>query len=138
MAEGVLRHLASEAGMNWRIDSAGTGDWHIGEAPDRRAVSTCDKNGIDISQQHARQFKTSDFRNFDLILTMDKSNRDDVGRLAKSDSDKAKIRSLMDYVSLEENTVPDPYYDGRFDQAFKLIWASCSAIVRDNQVSTNA
>jgi low molecular weight protein-tyrosine phosphatase len=133
MAEGVLQHLVSGAGLDWNVDSAGTGSWHVGEAPDRRAVSTCQKNGIDISGQQARQFRQTDFRNFDMILTMDDQNRGDVMRLARSEEDRSKISSIMDFTNIADDVVPDPYYDGQFDKAFDLIWASCAAIVEREQ-----
>jgi protein-tyrosine phosphatase len=129
MAEGIMQHLAAGAGLDWHIDSAGTGSWHVGEAPDRRAVQTCHKNGIDISGQQARHFGQSDFDQFDLILTMDNSNLDDVVRMAQNDTDRDKINSIMNYADIKGDVVPDPYYDGRFDEAFELIWASCTAIV---------
>ena len=130
MAEGIMQHLATDAGLDWHIDSAGTGSWHVGEAPDRRAVRTCDKNGIDISGQRARHFGQRDFRAFDLILTMDQSNLDDVRRLAQNDVDRNKINAIMNYADIKGDVVPDPYYDGLFDEAFDLIWASCSAIIQ--------
>jgi len=133
MAEGILQHLAADAGLDWNIDSAGTGNWHVGQAPDRRAVRTCHNNGIDISAQRARQFSQTDFRNFDMILTMDDDNRRDVMRLANSEEDRNKISSMMDFSPVKGDVVPDPYFDGQFDQAFELIWASCSAIVQREQ-----
>jgi len=60
---------------------------------------------------------------------MDHSNMDDVAGLAKSDTDRRKINALMDYAEITGDVVPDPYYDGRFDEAFGLIWDSCSAII---------
>jgi len=131
MAEGILNHIAASEGLDWAIDSAGTGSWHVGEAPDRRAVNTCRKNGIDISGQRARHFEQSDFRDFDLILTMDRSNLDDVLLLARNDDDRGKIKSILHYADVTGDVVPDPYYDGRFDEAFDLINRACSAIVRD-------
>jgi len=133
MAEGILQHLAEGAGLDWTVDSAGTSGWHIGDSPDRRAVRTCRKNGIDISGQRARQFRQNDFRDFDMILTMDEANLHDVVRLAQNDDDKNKINSIMDFASAKGDVVPDPYYDDRFDEAFELIWSSCSAIVRREQ-----
>jgi low molecular weight protein-tyrosine phosphatase len=133
MAEGILQHLATGAGLNWNVDSAGTGRWHVGEAPDRRAVRTCDKNGINISAQRARQFRQNDFQDFDMILTMDNSNLDDVVRLARNDYERSKIYSIMDFTPVKGDTVPDPYFDGHFDEAFELLWESCSAIVRREQ-----
>jgi protein-tyrosine phosphatase len=74
LAEGVMQHLANKHGLDWRVDSAGTGGWHVGEGPDRRSVRAAQNNGIDISQQICRKFRKSDFDEFDLIFVMDKSN----------------------------------------------------------------
>src|SRR5690606_38658263 len=71
MAEGIMRHLVEEKGLDWEIDSAGTGGWHIGEAPDPRAIATAKKHGIDISRLQARKFTYRDFGNFDHIFAMD-------------------------------------------------------------------
>lgn len=130
MAEGILRHLSNGAGLDWVVDSAGTSDWHIGETPDHRAVRTCRKNGIDISNQYARQLNESDFDNFDLILTMDDSNLANVIDVAESGKGMEKVISILEYASIENREVPDPYYDNRFDEVFELLWESCSEIVR--------
>jgi protein-tyrosine phosphatase len=130
MAEGILRHLADGAGLDWVVDSAGTSDWHIGSAPDSRAVQACRKNGVDISDQHARQLKQSDFENFDVILTMDDNNLASVIDLAKSHNDMAKVISILEYASIQNEEVPDPYYDNRFEEVFELLWESCSEIIR--------
>ena len=74
LAEGIMRHEAKKAGLNWEVDSAGTGNWHVGEGPDRRSTHTARRFGIDISQQVCRLFNVQDFDDFDLILVMDKSN----------------------------------------------------------------
>jgi protein-tyrosine phosphatase len=61
LAEGVMQHLADKQNLDWQIDSAGTGNWHVGEGPDRRSVRTARNHGIDISRQVCRQFRRSDF-----------------------------------------------------------------------------
>ena len=130
MAEGILRHLSNGAGLDWVVDSAGTSDWHIGETPDSRAVRTCKKNGIDISRQNARQLNEKDFEHFDIILTMDDSNLANVLDIAGSQNNMAKVISILEYASIENREVPDPYYDNRFDEVFELLWESCTEIVR--------
>ncbi|MFD2144817.1 hypothetical protein [Mucilaginibacter antarcticus] len=76
--------------MDWQIDSAGTGDWHIGQGPDRRSVKVAHNYGIDISKQICRLFRPSDFDDFDHILVMDKSNLSNVLAMARNDADVKK------------------------------------------------
>ena len=84
LAEGVLRAVAEERGLGRRvlIDSAGTGGWHIGSAPDPRSISIAARHGIEIAGQKARKVSAADFERFDLILGMDRSNTDDLRALA--------------------------------------------------------
>ena len=126
LAEGIMQHLADKAGLDWQIDSAGTGDWHIGSAPDRRSIKAAHDEGIDISKQVCRLFRTSDFDEFDLILVMDKSNLSNVLAMARNDEDREKVKML-----LGDKIVPDPYYDdAQFAPVFKLIEAGCKEIIK--------
>lgn len=115
LAEGILR---SKLDNTHHIDSAGTGNWHVGESPDKRSVSIAKKYGIDIQNQQARQFKKEDFTNFDIIFVMDSSNYQDVISLTKNDEQKNKVKLI-----LENADVPDPYYggDAGFDHVFQLL-----------------
>ena len=78
--------------LNWHIDSAGTGDWHIGQLPDYRSIAIAKQNGIDLTDQRARLFKRQDLDAFDLILVMDKSNYQDIISFANSDVQRKKIK----------------------------------------------
>ncbi|MDN3550960.1 low molecular weight protein-tyrosine-phosphatase [Mucilaginibacter aquaedulcis] len=127
LAEGVMQHLASEAGLDWQVDSAGTGGWHVGEGPDRRSTRTARNHGIDISKQVCRQFRTNDFDRFDHIFVMDKNNLTDVISLARNDQDIQKVKLL-----LGDKVVPDPYYDdNQFEPVFELIEGGCKDIIRE-------
>ncbi|MES2267967.1 MAG: low molecular weight protein-tyrosine-phosphatase [Bacteroidota bacterium] len=127
LAEGIMQHLANEAGLSWQVDSAGTGDWHIGRAPDRRSIKAASDEGIDISKQVCRLFRTRDFDDFDLILVMDKSNLSNVLTLARNEADRKKVKLL-----LGDSTVPDPYYDDtQFAPVFKLIETGCKKIIKE-------
>jgi protein-tyrosine phosphatase len=127
LAEGIMQHLADKAGLNWQIDSAGTGDWHIGRAPDRRSIQAAADEGVDISKQVCRLFRTKDFDEFDLILVMDKSNLSNVLALARNNADRKKVKML-----LGDKIVPDPYYDdAQFAPVFKLIEAGCKEIIKE-------
>ncbi|HEY2580421.1 MAG TPA: low molecular weight protein-tyrosine-phosphatase [Mucilaginibacter sp.] len=125
LAEGIMQHLANENGLDWHIDSAGTGDWHVGEGPDRRSTRTANKHGIDISRQVCRLFKVSDFDTFDVIFVMDKSNLSDILAMARNEEDAKKVKLL-----LGDEIVPDPYYeDKQFEPVFNLIEEGCREII---------
>ena len=121
LAEGIMQHLADEQGLDWQIDSAGTGGWHVGEGPDRRSVRTARNHGIDISKQVCRQFRRHDFNAFDHILVMDKYNLSDLLNMAPDEEAAAKVESL-----LGNREVPDSYYDDSlFEPVFELIEQGC-------------
>jgi protein-tyrosine phosphatase len=95
LAEGILQHHAWEAGLNWSVESAGTGTWHIGEPPHHLSIKVARQNSIDISKQRARQFVKEDFLNFDFIYVMDSSNYNDVKRISEKLFDETKIDLLL-------------------------------------------
>jgi protein-tyrosine phosphatase len=126
IAEGVMQHLADKRGLDWQVDSAGTGGWHAGEGPDRRAVRTARNYGIDISGQACRKLKKSDFEDFDLIFVMDKSNLHDVIAMAPDNAAIKKVKLL-----LGDKEVPDPYSDDTlFEPVFRMVQDGCEAIMR--------
>ena len=130
LAEGILTDKIRTAQLNWQVDSAGTGDWHVGEPPDRRSVAVARQNGIDISNQRCRQIQQSDFTDFDLILTMDKANQRDVERLARTAEHRAKVRQILNFIQPDSDAeVPDPYYDNRFALVFELLDEACAAVL---------
>ncbi len=119
-AEAVFRQRVQQAGLSAHvsIDSAGTGDWHIGKAPDRRACQAAKARGYDLSSLRARQVTRADFQQFDLILAMDKSNLADLQRL-NAEAGKAEVDLYLRRYGLPQEEVPDPYYgDG---QGFALV-----------------
>lgn len=126
LAEGIMQHLADEQGLDWQVDSAGTGSWHVGEGPDRRSVRTARNNGIDISNQVCRQFRRKDFSDFDHIFVMDKYNLSDVLAMAPDEEAAAKVKLL-----LGNREVPDPYYDdSQFEPVFNLVEQGCRDIIK--------
>jgi protein-tyrosine phosphatase len=128
LAEGIMQHLVDEQGLDWQIDSAGTGGWHVGSGPDRRSTRAARDHGIDISKQVCRQFKRHDLSAFDLIFVMDKNNRSDVLAMAPDEHASAKVKLL-----LGNKEVPDPYYDDTlFEPVFELIEQGCKNIIKDN------
>jgi len=129
-AEAVMRDLVTEAGLREEItiDSAGTGDWHIGHPPDSRAVEAGARRGLEVDGQ-ARQVAPSDFDNFDLIVAMDRSNQADLIELAGDDD--PGIRLLREFGGDEDLDVPDPYLgagDG-FDEVVDLIDRHCRVLL---------
>ncbi|GAB2987644.1 low molecular weight protein-tyrosine-phosphatase [Mucilaginibacter puniceus] len=126
LAEGIMQHLVKQAGLDWEVDSAGTGNWHVGQGPDRRSTRTAKDNGIDISRQVCRVFRVSDFDEFDHIIVMDKNNLRDVLAQARNDEDRNKVSML-----LGDKHVPDPYWDDtQFAPVFKLIEQGCKDFIK--------
>ncbi|MFN8406813.1 MAG: low molecular weight protein-tyrosine-phosphatase [Sphingobacteriaceae bacterium] len=131
LAHGILEHLAKREALDWEVDSAGTGSWHIGSAPDRRSIAVAKKYGIDISQQRCRQFKVSDFDSFDQIYVMDSQNLEDILSLARNETDKGRVALL-----LENDSIPDPYYnDAQFEPVFQLIDQACRLLLKNHKES---
>lgn len=113
IADGLLAKKVKEEGLNVTVDSAGTGGYHVGEAPDERMRKTAKQFGTPIDHLRARQFKTSDYDEFDLIYVMDKSNYDNVVKLARNQEDKEKVRMILNEIKPKSNReVPDPYWSG--------------------------
>ncbi len=134
-AEGVMRALVRDAGLQGSIevDSAGTGSWHIGEAPDARATAAARERGI-VLEGAARQVDAGDFATFDLIVAMDAQNLADLRRLAPDDAARERIVLLRD---LDPDTagrgldVPDPYHGGThgFEHVLDLVQSACVALL---------
>jgi protein-tyrosine phosphatase len=135
-AEGTMRALVREADLEQEIelDSAGTGGWHVGSAPDERATAAAAARGIAL-EGATRRVRGEDFDDFDLILAMDASNRDDLQALADGEAQRAKVRLLREFdpASAEsgELDVPDPYYgpgDG-FERVLDHVQAACEGLL---------
>lgn len=121
LAHGLLKHKAEQHNLNWQIDSAGTGAYHVGELPDPRSIEIASKNGIDITYQKARKFIKEDFNDFDLIFAMDASNYNKILSLASNENEEGKVLLLLNESYPKENRqVPDPYYGG--EQGFQNVY----------------
>ena len=130
LAEGILAAKVNEANLDWHVDSAGTSGWHDGEKADRRSIAVAKERGIDIEYQRSRKFIVEDFDRFDLILVMDSSNYQNVTNLARNESDREKVKILLNYTYPGQNrAVPDPYYEGGFGHVYDLIDAACTKII---------
>lgn len=125
LAEAALRAQSVAAGVAMTIDSAGTGDWHVGHPPDPRAQETALRHGLDISRYRARQVTTEDFHRFGHIFALDQQNLKDLRRIEPS-RHIAEVALLMDLVPGRKGTaVIDPYYGDEED--FEQAWADVSA-----------
>ena len=131
MAEGALRAAAAKAGLDITVDSAGTADYHIGEAPDPRAIAIAKEHGVDISGAIARQLTSDDFSRFTHIFALDKANVAGINARAPRHG-AAKRSLLLDVVDGRSGeAVPDPYYGDETDfaECWKTIEQAVEAIV---------
>lgn len=130
LAEGVFKHLATQRGVvdHFDIDSAGTGGWHAGDAPDPRAIDVALRHGITLDSK-ARQIRRSDFKQFDLLLCMDEDNRE---HLEAMGAPEHKLKLLLEFdPKAPAREVPDPYYgeiDG-FMTVYQLVNGACAALL---------
>lgn len=129
LAEGILANKCKE--LDVFVDSAGTSSYHVGQAPDPRSQCIAKKYGIDISNQKARHFQYSDFESFDIIYVMDSSNHNNVIALAKTETDREKVKLILNEIKPEMNSpVLDPYFGGDqgFETAYQLLDQACEII----------
>lgn len=135
LAEGVFRHLVEEQGLADRvdIDSAGTGAWHVGEAPDGRATAVAESHGVSLNSR-ARQVEAEDLERFDHILAMDRSNLHELQKMMDLSGAEVELHLLRDYDPEEDGgEVPDPYYGGAggFEHVYAMVHRSCEALLED-------
>src|SRR6185436_9645070 len=126
-AEGVMRRLIDDAGLDIEVDSAGTGGWHAGEPPDERATLAARRRGVTLAGA-ARQVRRDDFRTFDLLVALDRGNLRDLLALAPDEEAAAKVRLLV-----PDADVPDPYYGGDrgFETVLDMVEAACRELLAE-------
>lgn len=134
-AEGVLLCALKRRGIEgWTVDSAGTGDYHIGDLPDSRMRSAASRRGYRLTHQ-ARQVRASDFNDFDLIVGMDASNVRNLRRMAPTIETEAKVAPMSRWLDPAKgyDFVPDPYYEGAegFELVLDLLQDACERMVDD-------
>ena len=134
-AEAVFKHLIKREGIEdqFTIDSAGTGDWHIGELADKRMRAAAEKRGIEMTSR-ARQIREEDFKEFDLIIAMDDSNVANIKKIMVDEADVKKIKKMTDYQSDKSVTnVPDPYFGGEegFEYVLDLVNEASKGLIND-------
>lgn len=134
MAEVVLRSLAERAGLASviEISSAGTGEWHLGEHADHRALDALERRGLDGGLHRAQLFDPARFDEFDLVVALDHGHERALRSWARTDTDRQKVRRLLAFEpSLSpQGDVPDPYYSdaAAFDQVLSLIESACRSL----------
>jgi protein-tyrosine phosphatase len=125
LAEAAFRQEAARRGLEVEIDSAGTGDWHVGHPPDRRAQAVALRNGADIAGYRGRQVRPEDFRRFTHVVALDRANLADLQALRPSDG-TAELLLLLDAVEGRRGkSVADPYFGD--DAGFDVTWADVVA-----------
>ncbi|MEN9928791.1 MAG: hypothetical protein RLZZ231_712 [Bacteroidota bacterium] len=131
LAEGIL---ASKLPKNqFVVDSAGTGNWHVGSSPDKRSIAVAKKKGVDISQQRAAHFTSAFFEQYDYIFVMDRSNYKNVIQMTTHSNHREKVFYILDALYPDQNAeVPDPYYDeiSAFEEVFQMLDQSCSILAQ--------
>jgi len=132
LAEGIMRqHLPPQG---FEVDSAGTANYHVGHAPDRRSIQVARQHGIDISGLRGRQFTPIDFDRFDYIFVMDRSNLSDVLRQARNEHDRLKVQLMLEPVLPgEQAEVPDPYYGELrdFEAVYAMLDQACAQVAHN-------
>ncbi len=135
-AEGVFLHLVTQQGLADRfvIDSAGTAGYHVGELPDARSRAAASRRGYRLPSR-SRQFVASDFADFDWVLAMDRANQRELLRLARTPTERAKVRLLRSFelTALKDAEVPDPYYGGEsgFDEVLDICERACGSLLKE-------
>lgn len=132
-AEGVFRDLVEREGLSDRIqiDSAGTHAYHIGEPPDGRAQAEAKRRGIDISGLRGRQARAQDFKTFDYVLAMDRSNHQNLLSICPMDHED-RLSMFLDFApGVDRKEVPDPYYEGGFDRVYDMIEEAAAGLLAD-------
>ncbi|OXS60998.1 phosphotyrosine protein phosphatase [Cohnella sp. CIP 111063] len=131
MAEAVMRHLIDKEGLNGEVtvDSAGTGDWHIGRPPHEGTRGLLDRYSISYQGMKARQLSVQDGGEFDLIVAMDTKNEQDIrARLGVSPrAEIIRFLSLLPERGMDD--VPDPYYTGNFDEVYEMVNEGCEKLL---------
>ena len=132
-AEGSFRSIVLKQELSdfFEIDSAGTHAYHIGNPPDIRSQQTARKYGIDLSNQKARQVHEIDFYYYDYIIAMDTDNIQILWSIRPADS-QSQIKLLLDYLpDTSFQSVPDPYFEGKFDEVFEMVYTACASFLEN-------
>lgn len=134
MAEGILKNKIDNLGLNDRyvVDSAGIGNWHSGEQPDPRMRATALEKGIELNSL-ARQVTSKDFKKFDLLIAMDRSNYSELLIMANDEEERSRVTLMrkFDPIASDDLNVPDPYFGGDegFEDVYFMLERSCKNLL---------
>lgn len=131
MAEAVFREMVKREGLSEliHVDSAGTGDWHIGQPPHTGTKEILERNNITVNGLKARQIKSDDLEKFQYIIAMDSENKRNIEKLQAA-FPKANVEVLLDFVPhIENKNVPDPYFTGNFQEVYDLVKEGCENLL---------
>lgn len=135
LAEGILRSKIKAKGLDWTVDSAGTGGWHVDEAPHNLSQRIAKNHGVDISRLRGRQFQPSDLQDFDLIFVMDKQNFADVKYIAERNWQANKVFMILDLLHPGSHIdVPDPWFENTpnaFENVYQMLDKACDKIIEN-------
>ncbi len=134
LAEGILQKKIDEAGLGWRVESAGTNGYHINEKPHHLSQKTALANGIDISHQRSRQFVKEDFARFDKIYAMAGDVIEEMEIIAGDKFNMSKVDLLLNEMYPGQNRdVPDPWYgpEAGYHKVFEMIDSACNALIKN-------
>ena len=131
-AEGVFRAFAEKASLPVAVDSAATHDYHVGEPPDGRATAHARRRGYDLSELRARQVAPGDFREFDLLIAMDRGHLQFLQQMSPPEH-RHKVRLFLEFAGQADADVPDPYYGAAegFEQVLDLVEAASRGLLED-------
>ena len=130
IAEGVMQKLIDEKGLDWYVQSAGTSGFHSGSKPHDESISISAENNINITHQRSHQLNKIQLDTYDLLIVMDQQNYNNTLNLCSTDEQRKKVKMLLNYSFPGENrAVPDPYYEGGFENVFRMIEAACKELV---------
>ena len=129
LAEGAFRRRVNDRGLDakYRIDSAGTGGWHVGSEPHEGSIEIAKRHGIDITDQCSRQVTAAELADWDWVIAMDASNLKNLLRLG---ADPSRTRLLLGFIPPGyDRDVPDPYYEGGFDRVYQMVDEACAQLL---------
>jgi len=132
LAEGILRREVEKRGLDWTVDSAGTGDYHVGDLPDLRAIAVGQKRGCRMDMR-ARQVRTRDFEDFDLVIGMDEANMRNLSNWRGARPEKLSFMRSYD-LGATGSEVPDPYYGSLddFEEVADQLEAAIAGLIEEH------
>ena len=138
LAEGILQDMASKAGLNWTVESAGTNGFHTGQPPHELSIKVAKQNGINISGQRSRRFVAADIAQYDKVYAMAEDVLEEMKRISKEKFDEQKVDLFLNELQPGQNDdVPDPWYgpEAGYHEVFAIINTTCKKIVEKYAVT---